>query len=60
MKTGYSQAAWRLFEATLATLAGSRVRAEAPAPTWADTELAGTPFQPSSVVFPIVRPKGSH
>jgi len=58
MKTGYSQAAWRLFESTLATLIRTRVRPEAL--TWADTELAGTPFQPSSVVFPIVRPKGSH
>jgi hypothetical protein len=57
MKTGYSQAAWRLLEPTLG---GTRVRPEAPVPTWADTELAGTPFQPCTVVFPIVRPKGSH
>jgi hypothetical protein len=55
MKTGYSQAVWRLLEKTLA---GSRRR---PAiPTWADCELAGTPFQPAAVAFPIVRAKGSH
>ena len=55
MKTGYTQAAWRLLDKRAG---GSRVRPGPP--TWADTELAGTPFQPTHVVFPIVRPKGSH
>ena len=55
MKTGYTQAAWRLLDTGFG---GSRVLPGPP--TWAVTELAGTPFQPTHVVAPIVRPKGSH
>ncbi len=52
MKTGYPQAAWRLFETSFV---GRRPRPGAL--SWAHTELAGTPFQPASVSLPIVRPK---
>lgn len=54
MKSGYLRAAWRLLQPPpLARPIKTR-------PTWADTELAGTPFQPSRLPLPIVRPKGSH
>ncbi len=53
MKIGYPQAAWRLFQTSFV---GRRPRVTAL--TWADTELAGTPFQPGCVSLPIVRPRG--
>jgi hypothetical protein len=55
MKVGYRQAAWRLFQVTLTPLAKRTVRV-----TWADTELAGTPFQAKRLPLPVVRPKGTH
>jgi hypothetical protein len=55
MKAGYRQAAWRLFQATLAPLSKRTIRV-----TWADTELEGTPFQTKRLPLPVVRPKGMH
>jgi hypothetical protein len=55
MKNGYPQAAWRLFQVTLAPI-GPR----SPRVTWADTELEGTPFQTSRLPLPVVRPKGTY
>ena len=55
MKIGYPQAAWRLFQVTLGPFG-----AHPPRPTWADTELEGTPFQGSRLPLPVVRPKGTH
>ena len=55
MKVGYTQAAWRLFQATLAPPAPRPARL-----TWADTELEGTPFQSARLSLPVVRPKGTH
>ena len=54
MKTGYSQAAWRLFQLDFRAW-----KARPANPTWADTELAGTPFRPGTVSLPIVRPRSS-
>jgi hypothetical protein len=55
MKVGYRQAAWRLFQVTLARLPEWPDRL-----TWADTELEGTPFQIARLPLPVVRPKGTH
>ena len=54
MKSGYSEAAWRLFQPTLAARPG-----KAGVLTWADTELAGTPFG-RPVPLPVVRIRGDH
>jgi hypothetical protein len=54
MKVGYTQAAWRLFQVTLAP------PALRPGVTWADTELEGTPFQSIRLPLPVVRPKSTH
>lgn len=54
MKSGYSEAAWRLFEPSL-TVRTDRNRVV----TWADTELAGTPFG-RPVTLPVVRIRGDH
>ena len=53
MKVGYPQAAWRLFQTTLAPLP------RPPKVTWADTELEGTPFQSTRLPLPVMRPKGT-
>jgi hypothetical protein len=55
MKVGYTQAAWRLFQVTLAPPALRPARV-----TWADTELEGTPFQSARLPLPVVRPKSTH
>ena len=49
MKAGYSEAAWRLFQPSLAVRRGRNGVL-----TWADTELAGTPFG-RPVPLPVVR-----
>jgi hypothetical protein len=54
MKAGYSEAAWRLFQPSLAVRPGRNG-----ALTWADTELAGTPFG-RPVPLPVVRIRGDH
>ena len=54
MKSGYSEAAWRLFQPSLMTRPGGTAL-----PTWADTELAGTPFG-RPVPLPVVRIRGDH
>ena len=54
MKSGYSEAAWRLFQPTLTTRPGKKGVL-----TWADTELAGTPFG-GPVALPVVRIRGDH
>jgi hypothetical protein len=54
MKSGYSEAAWRLFQPSLRLLPGRTGEL-----TWADTELAGTPFG-RPVPFPVVRIHGDH
>lgn len=54
MKSGYSEAAWRLFQPSLLALPGRTA-----ALTWADTELAGTPFG-RPVPLPVVRIQGDH
>lgn len=55
MKTGYTEAAWRLFDPALVP----RMRRPREV-TWADAELAGTPFVSRPLPFPIVRARGSH
>ena len=55
MKVGYRQAAWRLFQVTLAPPAPRPERV-----TWADTELEGTPFQCTRLPLPVIRPKTTH
>jgi hypothetical protein len=55
MKAGYQLAAWRLFQPTLRP---SPPRG--PVPTWADAELAATPFAPGLPKLPIVQVRGSH
>jgi hypothetical protein len=54
MKAGYSEAAWRLFQPSLALRRGGKGVL-----TWADTELAGTPFG-RPVPLPVVRIRGDH
>jgi len=54
MKSGYAEAAWRLFQPSL-HVKPSRSRVL----TWADTELAGTPFG-RPVPLPVVRIRGDH
>jgi hypothetical protein len=54
MKAGYSEAAWRLFQPSL-NVCTSRNGVV----TWADTELAGTPFG-RPVPLPVVRIRGDH
>ena len=54
MKVGYSEAAWRLFQSSLAVRLGRNGVL-----TWADVELAGTPFG-RSVPLPVVRTRGDH
>jgi hypothetical protein len=54
MKAGYSEAAWRLFQSSLAARPGRRGVL-----TWADMELAGTPFG-RPVALPVVRIRGDH
>lgn len=54
MKSGYSEAAWRLFQSSLLARPGSPG-----ALTWADTELAGTPFG-RPVPLPVMRIRGDH
>jgi hypothetical protein len=56
MKSGYPEAAWRLFDPALAL----RPRSGGEPPTWADAELAGTPFVARKPSLPIVRSRGSH
>ena len=55
MKTGYSEAAWRLFQPSLNIRPGPNT-----VPSWADTELAGTPFGRPGFPIPIVRTRGNH
>jgi hypothetical protein len=55
MKSGYPQAAWRLFQSTLGPWSRWTSRV-----SWADTELEGTPFQGPRLPLPVVRPKGTH
>jgi len=52
MKAGYSEAAWRLFQPSLNVRTGRNGVV-----TWADTELAGTPFG-RPVPLPVVRIRG--
>jgi hypothetical protein len=70
MKTGYSEAAWRLFQPSLnvrptpngvlpVRAPGDRT-APADVLSWADTELAGTPFGRPGFPIPIVRTRGNH
>ena len=54
MKSGYAQAAWRLFQPSLAGRPGRNGVL-----TWADMELAGTPFG-RPVPLPVVRIRGDH
>jgi hypothetical protein len=54
MKAGYTEAAWRLFQPSLAVRPGRNGVL-----TWADTELAGTPFG-RPVPLPVVRIRGDH
>ena len=54
MKAGYSEAAWRLFQPSLTAKRGRQG-----ALTWADMELAGTPFG-RPVPLPVVRIRGDH
>ena len=54
MKAGYREAAWRLFLPALNVRPGRHG-----ALTWADTELAGTPFG-RPVPLPVVRIRGDH
>ena len=54
MKAGYSEAAWRLFQPSLTVRPGRHGVL-----TWADTELAGTPFG-GPVPLPVVRIRGDH
>lgn len=54
MKAGYSEAAWRLFQPSLLVKPG-----RTGLPTWADTELAGTPFG-RPIPLPVVRIRGDH
>ena len=55
MKTGYSEAAWRLFQPYLNVRPGRNG-----ALSWADTELAGTPFGRPGFPIPIIRTRGNH
>ena len=55
MKAGYSAAAWRLFQPSLMAARPARSGGL----TWADTELAGTPFG-RPVLLPVVRIRGDH
>ena len=54
MKSGYSEAAWRLFQPSLSVKPGRNGVL-----TWADTELAGTPFG-RPVPLLDVRIRGDH
>ena len=54
MKAGYTEAAWRLFQPSLAERPG-----RGGVLTWADMELAGTPFG-RPVSLPVVRIRGDH
>ena len=54
MKAGYREAAWRLLQPALNVRPG-----RSGVPTWADTELAGTPFA-RPVTLPVVRIRGDH
>lgn len=54
MKSGYSEAAWRLFQPSLHGKPGGKGVL-----TWADTELAGTPFG-RPVPLLVVRIRGDH
>jgi hypothetical protein len=54
MKAGYIEAAWRLFQPSLNVRAGRNGVL-----TWADTELAGTPFG-RPVPLPVVPIRGDH
>lgn len=54
MKSGYSEAAWRLFQPSLSVKPGRNGVL-----TWADTELAGTPFG-RPVPLLVVRIRGDH
>ena len=54
MKAGYLEAAWRLFQPSLMVRTGRNGVL-----TWADTELAGTPFG-RPVALPVVRIRGDH
>ena len=55
MKAGYSQAAWRLFQPTLNIRPGRNGVL-----TWADTELAGTPFGRPGFPLPVINTRGNH
>ena len=55
MKAGYTEAAWRLFQPSLAVRPGRNGVL-----TWADTELAGTPFGRVDIPLPVVRTRGVH
>lgn len=54
MKAGYTEAAWRLFQPSLAERPG-----RGGVLTWADMELAGTPFG-RPVSLPVIRIRGDH
>jgi hypothetical protein len=58
MKAGYSAAAWRLFQPSLNASLTTRPGRNGVL-TWADTELAGTPFG-RPVPLPVVRIRGDH
>lgn len=53
MKAGYTEAAWRLFQPSLAVRPGRNGVL-----TWADTELAGTPFGPT-IPLPVLYVRGT-
>jgi hypothetical protein len=55
MKAGYSEAAWRLFQPSLTARPGRNGVL-----TWADMELAGTPFGRTDVTLLVVRARGTH
>jgi hypothetical protein len=55
MKTGYSEAAWRLFQPSLNVRPGRNGVL-----SWAELELMGTPFGRTDITIPIVRARGSH
>ena len=55
MKAGYTEAAWRLFQPSLTVRPGRNGVL-----TWADTELAGTPFGRTGFPLPVLLSRGIH
>lgn len=55
MKAGYALAAWRLFQPSLRLAVARREGL-----TWADAELAETPFGATRPSLPIVAVRGIH